>query len=377
MWRSPGTWTSVFLLLALIAGVSVAFAVPADAGSPSMDVLDQQDPPPEAETPVWIRINLTEGGDANWSIEFRFELETDDHEAAFNELVEGIADGTYDPPMTLSQFESYRDLAVLETDRPMELSNDQWNDRIDNQTGILEFEFQWSNFARTDDDRMYVDDVFTTEDGTWFPTLDPGYRLDIRGPPESVVVSSPIGSAVENGLVTWDGPHEFDPGELSVTFMDVSDRTPTPTTPGPTPATPTPTPPASDGPLSLVQGAILAVGLGVILLLAFVTRRRWVQSNGDSSVAEAGPTDRPDDGGDEPPVDPDLLSDEERITRLLDQHGGRMKQATIVDETGWSNAKVSQLLSRMAEDGDVEKLRLGRENIISLPEFEEGDDSRL
>ena len=53
-----------------------------------------------------------------------------------------------------------------------------------------------------------------------------------------------------------------------------------------------------------------------------------------------------------------------------------MKQATIVDETDWSDAKVSQLLSAMAEEGRVDKLRLGRENLISLPEdgSVDGDD---
>ena len=43
-----------------------------------------------------------------------------------------------------------------------------------------------------------------------------------------------------------------------------------------------------------------------------------------------------------------------------------MKQAKIVDETGWSKSKVSMLLSEMEDDGDISKLRMGRENIISL-----------
>jgi len=63
-----------------------------------------------------------------------------------------------------------------------------------------------------------------------------------------------------------------------------------------------------------------------------------------------------------------LLSDEERVLALLRENGGRMKQADIVDATDWSNAKVSQLLSGMADDGAVEKLRIGRENLITLPE---------
>jgi uncharacterized membrane protein len=50
-----------------------------------------------------------------------------------------------------------------------------------------------------------------------------------------------------------------------------------------------------------------------------------------------------------------------------------MKQANIVKETNWSNAKVSQLLSSMDEAGRVDKLRIGRENLITLPDEEPGD----
>jgi len=54
-----------------------------------------------------------------------------------------------------------------------------------------------------------------------------------------------------------------------------------------------------------------------------------------------------------------LLSDEERVERLLEDNGGRMRQADIVAKTGWSDAKVSQLLSAMAELGRVEKAPAG------------------
>jgi len=45
-----------------------------------------------------------------------------------------------------------------------------------------------------------------------------------------------------------------------------------------------------------------------------------------------------------------------------------MKQADIVSETNWSNAKVSQLLSKMNDNDEVDKLRIGRENLITLPD---------
>ncbi|WP_246308336.1 helix-turn-helix transcriptional regulator [Halosimplex rubrum] len=78
---------------------------------------------------------------------------------------------------------------------------------------------------------------------------------------------------------------------------------------------------------------------------------------------DAERADEADDG-----IDEDLLSDEERVERLIERNGGRMKQAAIVQETGWSNAKVSQLLSAMDDDDRIDKLRIGRENLISFPD---------
>jgi uncharacterized membrane protein len=84
------------------------------------------------------------------------------------------------------------------------------------------------------------------------------------------------------------------------------------------------------------------------------------------AATAAGAAESADDADDE--VDEELLSDEERVLRLLERNGGRMKQANIVTETGWSNAKVSQLLSGMHDHEDIQKLRIGRENLIALPD---------
>jgi uncharacterized membrane protein len=79
------------------------------------------------------------------------------------------------------------------------------------------------------------------------------------------------------------------------------------------------------------------------------------------SSAPPGPEPTPDT----PPPAEELLSDEDRVMALLDENGGRMKQVNIVEETDWSKSKVSMLLSEMADEGRISKLRVGRENIIS------------
>ncbi len=68
--------------------------------------------------------------------------------------------------------------------------------------------------------------------------------------------------------------------------------------------------------------------------------------------------------------DTEELSDEELVIELLEANDGRMKQGMIVDETNWSKSKVSMLLSEMEDEELISKLRVGRENIISLPGHE-------
>lgn len=98
-------------------------------------------------------------------------------------------------------------------------------------------------------------------------------------------------------------------------------------------------------------------------------------TGGESAVTapEASEAPAADDGTPElqssvAGVDPEaLLSDEDRVRRLLSNAGGHLRQQAIVKETGWSKSKVSRLLSRMEDEGAVTKINVGRENIISLP----------
>jgi uncharacterized membrane protein len=66
-----------------------------------------------------------------------------------------------------------------------------------------------------------------------------------------------------------------------------------------------------------------------------------------------------------------VLADEDYVIQALSSNGGRMRQSDIAEELGWSRSKTSRVLGRMEDDGDIEKLQLGRENIIALPEVAE------
>ena len=133
--------------------------------------------------------------------------------------------------------------------------------------------------------------------------------------------------------------------------------------------------PTSDlTPLWLVVAALVVVGLVVVVLV--LLRRGWREVFARRRAAGDDGSDDPDpppEAADDPPPEPDgpseppePLTDADRVLALLRSHGGRMKQTSIVEETEWSKAKVSRLLSSMSDDGAIHKLSIGRENIISL-----------
>ena len=95
-------------------------------------------------------------------------------------------------------------------------------------------------------------------------------------------------------------------------------------------------------------------------------------SGGEAEICGVLAGDHGDDGSTPAPAvsDAEMLSDEQRVKNLLEDHGGRMRQVQIVDETDWSKSKVSMLLSDMEEDGELSRLRVGRENVVSLPGHE-------
>ena len=62
-----------------------------------------------------------------------------------------------------------------------------------------------------------------------------------------------------------------------------------------------------------------------------------------------------------------LLSSEERVLRLLEDNGGRMKQQQVVQELDWTDAKTSQVVGTLRDDGEIEVFRIGRENVLALP----------
>jgi uncharacterized membrane protein len=128
----------------------------------------------------------------------------------------------------------------------------------------------------------------------------------------------------------------------------------------------------------LVAGVLLVlVGLVIVAIVtgyASSLTSRLFDEDGVATGESGAPTSPPE--AEEAPAEAGQvetgeseaveLTDRELIVDILEDNDGRMKQARIVDATGWSKSKVSMLLSEMEDDDEVTKLRVGRENIVSL-----------
>ena len=132
--------------------------------------------------------------------------------------------------------------------------------------------------------------------------------------------------------------------------------------------------------LLITAEQLLSMAVVALVLLGFGTGVAWYagvlpgSQEHDGEAATEEPANVDGLTTDAETVEPDtteepqqeLLSDEDHVLQLLEEHGGRMKQVHIVEQTDWSKSKVSMLLSDMEDGGEISKLRVGRENIISL-----------
>jgi uncharacterized membrane protein len=358
-----------------------------------------------------IEIQVQRNGDARISIVTTVPVQGKNDTAGFKEAAKSFEVGEF-KKNTLDAFRHAARDTSNATNRPMSIENIDRNASRHENVGRFVISFTWRNFAVVTDNGKYVrtNDSFSTTDGIWLSGLSMHQTLIIHAPPGYYIRSSPIPH--QGQTLRWSGPRSFKPGfpNPNITYASSGSRDPPSQSPTPTPAS-TPTG-SSVSPFLLAVGAAVLIVIGSIGIFAFSRRDRVltnvtmdggigtdgvenpsISSSSSSSNPDPDPAPDPDlelDSDIESAVDPDpdsdtgtsddgidlgLLSDEERVERLLRQNDGRMKQANIVRETDWSDAKVSQLLSAMDEAGCIEKLRIGRENLISLSDSDSDSDS--
>lgn len=302
-----------------------------------------------------FELTVHENGDATWTSRYERQLAPNES-AEFEEFVEEFEEDDEGELFVrfTEQAHALTDRGAEHTDREMEASNFNRSAGIDyrpNRMGYVEMSFTWSGFAPVEDGTIIVGDVFAgglyIEDDQTFVVQSGDGLTFVSVQPDGQYVGESIEEA---SSVSWNGQRDFPDGQPRIVLEP------------------------SDGGASAVPTSwLLAAVLVVLVLGAGFVWHRSDESTGSTtaSTSPVGSAESSSTGGrsiDEPEAvaSEELLSDEDRVVALIRENGGRMKQVDIVDETGWSKSKVSMLLSDMDEEGTISKLRVGRENIISL-----------
>ena len=340
---APATRRGVVLVLGLFLLATLL------GGGPALGPAAAQPDQPEADNTA-TRIELAANGTAHWRVDVRTRLRTEGEVAEYERFQ---ADFRADTARYLDPFRD-RIVGVVDnaenvTGRSMVATGFTASthvQQVPRRWGVVTFEFTWTGFAATAGETVVVGDVF--EGGYFLARND---TLTVAAPPGYAVAEvDPRPGEREPDAVTFTGREDFTDGRPHVRFEPGTGDGDGGAETGRGPFRP------GDLPTFWPAVVALAVGAGAIALWWFRRRRR-----GGPVATEAAAADATDDLG-------DIVTDEDRVRRTLEDNGGRMRQRDLAGALGWSSSKTSRVLSDMAEAGTVEKLRLGRENVIDLVE---------
>lgn len=304
---------------------------------------------------VVLRADVAENGTAAWTVEYRIRLDDANVTAAFDGLQADIrSNRSAYVDRFARRMAGTVSTAENATGREMRLANvtvTAERRQLPQSYGVVSYRFEWHGFAAVDGERLIIGDALA---GLF---LDAESRLVVSWPEgyETTAVS-PEGYEKREHAVVWEGPVDFGPDQPRVVVR-----------------------PGGGLPTNAIAAGLLAL-LGVAAAVVLYRRREGTTvaegAGGESSEAGAGATgatEAAEPAPEEPPEE--LLSPEERVLRFVRENGGRVKQQEVVTEFDWTAARTSQVVGSLRDEDRIETFRLGRENVLTLPETDVvGDD---
>ncbi|MDX1747217.1 MAG: hypothetical protein R3324_14875, partial [Halobacteriales archaeon] len=237
--------------------------------------------------------------------------------------------------------------------------------QLPQEYGVISYRFEWVGFAAVEGDRIQAGSAIA---GLF---LDPETTLLISWPTGYEVVEvSPAPDDRRDTAVSWTGRLDFAAGEPLLVVAPAtgsgSDGTQTPASAG--------------GPDDGLDGGsnTVLVSIGIVVVIGILAGIWWLVRGRENGSGSDPATETTDESESSPPDE--LLSNEERVLALLEDRGGRLKQQEVATALEWTDAKTSQVVGDLRESGAIESFRLGRENVLSLPDTagptrdEDGDD---
>ncbi|MFB6091888.1 MAG: helix-turn-helix transcriptional regulator [Haloquadratum sp.] len=406
----------VFVVVATCGGVGAT--APGASAQPTETIADTQIDPDT----VSLRIALGPNGSAAWTVEYRVRLDDENTTDAFLSLREDIrANESRYASEFRQRMASTAATAENATGRQMAIRNvsvTATRQRIPQDYGVVTYTFVWTNFAVVEDGTIRAGDaiagLFLDSETSLQFTWPANYSLQTVQP-------DPTDERPESQIVVWYGPLDFGPNEPTLVVAEsVGGGDTTTRAGGGNGATGGATDGSGDGSGGL-SPVVFGTGVLVVLVAAaggwFVYRRKEFPGGGDTpggtdvgtggtgpgSTAAEGSEAAAETGGvaaaessaaaetegsetadgeseaaetveEELPWEDELLSNEERVLALVEHEGGRMKQQEVAQTLDWTDAKTSQVVRKMRDAGDLEAFRLGRENVLVLPDEDVGPD---
>lgn len=348
-----------FTLCCLLVFAAVA------PGLGASDSLTSPEQPTVDNTVTHIQIQAS--GNATWSVAVRTRLETEAEVEQYRAFQERFRNNT---SRYLDTFRGRIGPVVADaervTGREMRGTNFSASTHVQEvprRWGVITYQFRWTNFAaKPTETTLSVGDVFQ---GGYY--LDENDIFAVSGPDGyTLQTASPAPDERGSRMVRWFGPRDFgDERPRAVFRTDESNGESNGTTSSTSGSdgTTTAEPAADSGrtPVALIGGVVLVtLGLGAAAVWRTRSSADELPPEDDASGASTtGPT---------PDSTASVKTDAEQVETLLRERGGRMKQAEMADALDWSASKTSRVLSDLEDDGVVERVRLGRENVVDLSE---------
>jgi uncharacterized membrane protein len=213
----------------------------------------------------------------------------------------------------------------------------QINTTISSESKTTEYSFLWQNFSLIQGHQLIFGDVFQVND--FFTQLYGDAALQMIYPSSFSVKSitpAPYQSDDSAKTLGWARTQDLVSGQTHIvlTSTDMNDNS---------------------SQIGWQQFAVIGVVVvGVALFLAgFYLFRHRKTSNKSASIAI-------------PVVSEELETEEGKILKLLKSYGGTMRQSDIVEQSRFSKAKTSQLLTLLEKNGDITRYKKGRDKIVNL-----------
>jgi hypothetical protein len=247
------------------------------------------------------------------------------------------------------------------------------------------YTFEWNGFAASEGERISAGDALAgfyldNETALQFSWSDRYEAVDVDPQPDSSSATS----------VRWAGEESFGTNQP---LLVLEPRDTTTTANGESTETTTTAAAPNEGGGGVLM-PVLAGGVVAVVVLGGAGYLYWRREHGDEGGP--GPAAEPGDGGGDggsaagdaatgagaggaaagqaaEQTPEELLSNEERVKRFLREQGGRAKQQDVVAAMDWTEAKTSQVVKDMRENEELESFRIGRENVLKLPDADQFD----